>query len=95
MYAIRYAATELIKTAASEEGAERLRQMAQTPYEDILRQRVMYGTPEEVTERLQAYRDELDISGVVLEMNYGGQVADDRVMNSVRLLTEKVIPNFK
>jgi hypothetical protein len=37
----------------------------------------------------------LDISGVVLEMNYGGQVPDDRVMNSVRLLTEKVIPNFK
>ena len=95
MHAITYAATELIKTAASEEGAERLRQMAQTPYEDVLRQRVMYGTPEEVTERLQAYRDDLDISGVVLEMNYGGQVPDDRVMNSVRLLTEKVIPNFK
>ena len=69
--------------------------MAQTPYEDVLRQRVMYGTPEEVTERLREYRDELDISGVVLEMNYGGQVPDDRVMNSVRLLTEKVIPNFK
>ena len=95
MHAITYAATELIKTAASEEGAERLRQMAKTPYEDVLRQRVMYGTPEEVTERLQAYRDELDISGVVLEMNYGGQVPDERVMNSVRLLTEKVIPNFK
>ncbi len=95
IHAIRYAATELSKTAASEEGAERLRQTANIPYEEILQRRVMFGTPEEVTERLEEYRDELDISGVVLETNYGGQNPNDRVMNSVKLLTEKVVPRFK
>ena len=95
MHAIQYAATELIKTAASEEGVERLRRTANIPYEEILQRRVMFGTPEEVTERLEEYREELDISGVVLETNYGGQIPNDRVMASVRLLTEKVLPSFK
>jgi len=95
MHAIRYAATELIASAASEETVERLRQMASVPYDDILRQRVMYGTPEAVVERLQEYQDWLGISGVVLEMNYGGQIPNGRVLNSVGLLAERVIPKFK
>ena len=95
IHAIQYAATELVKTAASEEGAERLRRLANIPYEEILERRVMFGAPEEVTARLEEYRDELDISGVVLEMNYGGQIPSAQVMASVKLLTEKVLPSFK
>ena len=95
IHAIQYAATELIKTAASEEGVERLRQTANIPYEEILQRRVMFGTPQEVTQRLEEYREELDITGVVLETNYGGQIPNDRVMASVRMLTEKVVPGFK
>ena len=33
-------------------------------------------------------------AGVVLEMNYGGQLPNDRLINSVRLLADKVMPNF-
>ena len=43
----------------------------QHPYDDILKQRVLYGTPEAVVDRLQEYQDALGITGVVLEMNYG------------------------
>ena len=46
-------------------------------------------------ERLHEYQEKLGISGVVLEMNYGGQIPFDRVINSIRLLTEKVIPQFR
>jgi hypothetical protein len=31
----------------------------------------------------------------VLEMNYGGRIPYERVVNSVRLLAEKVAPRFK
>jgi alkanesulfonate monooxygenase SsuD/methylene tetrahydromethanopterin reductase-like flavin-dependent oxidoreductase (luciferase family) len=55
----------------------------------------MYGTPDAVIERLQEYEEELGISGVVMEMNYGGQVPYSRVVNSMRLLIEKVVPEFK
>ena len=95
MHAIRYAAEELSKTAASAEGAERLRKMASVPYEDILRTRVIFGTPDSVIDRLQEFQDKLGITGVVLEVNYGGQIPNCQVVNSVRLLADKVMPAFK
>ena len=95
MSAIRYGAQELSKSAASEEGRQRLLNMAHVPYSDIFQQRVMYGTPEIVVDRIQEYRENLGISGVVLETNYGGQIPNDRVINSIRLIAEKVIPEFK
>jgi alkanesulfonate monooxygenase SsuD/methylene tetrahydromethanopterin reductase-like flavin-dependent oxidoreductase (luciferase family) len=95
MHAIRYAATELITTVANPEAAARMQRIANTPYDDILKQRVLYGTPEAVVDRLQEYQEALGITGVVLEMNYGGRLPYERVINSVRLLTEKVAPKFK
>jgi len=95
MHAIRYAATELITTVANPEAAARMQRIANTPYDDILKQRVLYGTPAAVVDRLQEYQTELGITGVVLEMNYGGRIPYDRVIDSVRLLTEKVGPRFK
>jgi alkanesulfonate monooxygenase SsuD/methylene tetrahydromethanopterin reductase-like flavin-dependent oxidoreductase (luciferase family) len=95
MHAIRYAAEELINTASTQEIAERFRHLARTPYDDILKQRLLYGTPEAVVDRLQEYQDTLGITGVVLEMNYGGRIPYDRVVNSIRLLTARVLPRFK
>ena len=94
LYGLQYAARELSGSAATPEAAERLRQMGDVPYEEILQRRVMYGTPEAVTERLREYQEELGITGVVLEMNYGGQLPNERLINSVRLLADKVMPNF-
>jgi alkanesulfonate monooxygenase SsuD/methylene tetrahydromethanopterin reductase-like flavin-dependent oxidoreductase (luciferase family) len=72
-----------------------LRRLASTPYDDILKQRLLYGTPEAVVDRLQEYQDTLGITGVVLEMNYGGRIPYDRVIDSMRLLTTRVLPRFK
>ena len=94
-HAIQYGAQELIKTAASEEAVNRLREMASLPYDEILQHRVMYGTPEAVVHRIHDYQEKLGITGVVLEVNYGGQMPKDQVSNSVRLLAEKVMPEFK
>jgi alkanesulfonate monooxygenase SsuD/methylene tetrahydromethanopterin reductase-like flavin-dependent oxidoreductase (luciferase family) len=94
-HAIQYGAQELSGFAASQETAERLQRRASVPYDELLKQRVVYGTPEAVVDRLQEYQEELGISSVVLEMNYGGQIPYDRIINSMRLLTEKVVPKFK
>ena len=92
---INYSATELSKTASSEAGRENMRRLATVPYEELLQSRVMFGTPEEVTARLQEYQEELGITGVVLEINYGGLIPANKVVNSLRLLTERVVPKFK
>ena len=95
MHGIQYAARELGPSAASQETAERIQRLVNTPYEEILRERVMYGTPEAVVDRLHEYKEQLGLSGVILEVNFGGQIPADRVINCIRLLTEKVVPKFK
>ena len=85
---------ESLGHAADEEAYERLKRLSEVSYDDVLK-RVAYGTPEAVVDRLQQYREELGITGVSLDVNPGGQVPYDRVVNSMRLLTEQVIPNFK
>ena len=93
-YMIGYSAAQ-IGSAPNQETVERLERLSDISYEDVLRDKVMYGTPEEVVERIQGYREELGISGLVLEMNYGGQIPNELVLRSIRLLTEKVMPAFK
>ena len=67
---------------------------SEVPYEDVLN-RVDYGSPEEVVEKIQAYREQLGITGVSLDVNPGGQIPYEQVVNSIRLITEKVTPAFK
>ena len=93
-YMIGYTAAQ-IGSAPNQETVDRLQRLANISYEEVLRDKVMYGTPEEVVERIQRYQEELGISGLVLEMNYGGQIPDELVLGSIRQLTEKVMPQFK
>jgi alkanesulfonate monooxygenase SsuD/methylene tetrahydromethanopterin reductase-like flavin-dependent oxidoreductase (luciferase family) len=80
--------------AADPEAFERLKRISEVGYDDVLG-RVAYGTPDAVVERLQEYRETLGITGVSLDVNPGGQIPYDRVVHSIRLLTDKVIPNFR
>ena len=94
-HALAYAAQELSQTAASPEAATRLHRMANTPYSEILANRVLFGTPDELVERLNILQEELGINGIVMECNYGGRIPYTQVINSLRLLSEKVMPHFK
>ena len=92
---IRFLADELSSSAGTPEVAERLRRIGRLTYDEILRDRVIYGTPETVTERLREYQEMLGLSGLVLEMNYGREIPYDKVLNSLRLLGKVVKPRFK
>lgn len=91
-------ARRLVQAALAQTGdreaLERLGHVSDVSYDEILRKAV-YGTPEAVVERLQEYQETLGITGVSLDVNPGGQIPYGRVVNSVRLLAEKVIPKFK
>ena len=94
-HALSYAAQELSQTAASVEAAARMHTMANTTYSEILANRVLFGTPDEIVDRLNGLQEEFGITGLVMECNYGGRIPYERVINSLRLLSEKVMPNFK
>ena len=85
---------ETLHKTGDQEAFERLRRLSEASYDDVLR-RVAYGIPEAVVERLQEYRETLGITGVSLDVNPGGQLPYERVVHSLRLLTEKVMPQFK
>ena len=70
-------------------------QTAQMDYDEILKHRLVYGTPEQVVQRLREIKDRLELSGVVLEINFGGQIPQELVLNSIRLLAQEVMPRFK
>ncbi|MBM3941678.1 MAG: LLM class flavin-dependent oxidoreductase [SAR202 cluster bacterium] len=82
-------------TTASEERAERAERLAEVTYEELLRDRLAYGTPDMVVERLTQLRDDLGLTGVMIEPNVGGQITVNRVMNSIRLFAKEVAPNLK
>jgi alkanesulfonate monooxygenase SsuD/methylene tetrahydromethanopterin reductase-like flavin-dependent oxidoreductase (luciferase family) len=54
-----------------------------------------FGTPELVAGKIQQYREDLGITGISVDVNPGGQIPPEKVMNSVRLFAEEVIPRFK
>jgi alkanesulfonate monooxygenase SsuD/methylene tetrahydromethanopterin reductase-like flavin-dependent oxidoreductase (luciferase family) len=76
----------------SEERVERGQRLASVTYEDLLRDRLAYGSPETVARKLSEIQGDLQLSGVITEMNVGGLIPQDRVLNSLRLFTKEVMP---
>lgn len=82
-------------TAASEDRARMAEELSNITYDTLLRDWVVYGTAAEVTERLKQLEAELDLSGVILEMNAGGMLPNERVLHSLQLFGEQVAPHFQ
>jgi alkanesulfonate monooxygenase SsuD/methylene tetrahydromethanopterin reductase-like flavin-dependent oxidoreductase (luciferase family) len=70
------------------------RRLQELTFEDLLRDKVLVGTPEMVSERLRGIADELGLDGILAELNSGGQVPRDGVKRSLQLLCDEVMPAF-
>ncbi|MBI3329714.1 MAG: LLM class flavin-dependent oxidoreductase [Nitrospinae bacterium] len=82
-------------TTASEERAERADRLSKVSYDDLLRDRVAYGSPDMVAERLGQLGDTLGLSGFIIEPNVGGRIPPELVLNSVRLFAREVVPRLR
>jgi alkanesulfonate monooxygenase SsuD/methylene tetrahydromethanopterin reductase-like flavin-dependent oxidoreductase (luciferase family) len=63
-------------------------------YDEVLRDFAVYGTPEAVADRLLELREALGYSRLSVWMNSGGQVPHERVLTSMRLFAERVMPRL-
>jgi alkanesulfonate monooxygenase SsuD/methylene tetrahydromethanopterin reductase-like flavin-dependent oxidoreductase (luciferase family) len=79
---------------AIEQRAERGQRLQTITYEEARRDKIIVGTSEMVVDRLQALQEELGLDGILAELNCGSLIPHERVMNSMRLLCEKVMPRF-
>ena len=80
---------------AIEQRAERGQALQTIKYEDVLREKVIIGTPESVTRRLRQLTDALGLNGILAELNCGGLIPDHKVMRSLQLMCEEVAPRFR
>jgi alkanesulfonate monooxygenase SsuD/methylene tetrahydromethanopterin reductase-like flavin-dependent oxidoreductase (luciferase family) len=69
--------------------------LATLTYDDVVRERVVFGTPEDVVKRLQTLRDTLGLSGFIMESNIGGRIPPECVLRSVRLFAQEVAPGLR
>ena len=61
-------------------------------YEDWLRDKVVYGTPEAVVVRLQHLTDELGLTQILYEVNFGRHIPYELQLQNLRLINAHVIP---
>jgi alkanesulfonate monooxygenase SsuD/methylene tetrahydromethanopterin reductase-like flavin-dependent oxidoreductase (luciferase family) len=64
-------------------------------YADVLRDKVVVGGPERVTDRLKELQDELGLDGILFELNFGAAIPAEVMMRSLQLICDKVMPHFK
>ena len=57
--------------------------------------KVVYGTPDRVVDRLQQLTEELHLTQIVYEINFGRQIPYELQSNCLRLITDQVFPNLK
>ncbi len=81
---------------ANRQRAKSSEYLSKVPYEEHLANDVIihYGTPDVVAEELAELRDELGLSGFMLDMNAYNRLAPEQVIRSLTLFAEKVRPQL-
>jgi alkanesulfonate monooxygenase SsuD/methylene tetrahydromethanopterin reductase-like flavin-dependent oxidoreductase (luciferase family) len=88
----------LLQTAGAFGGevrARRAQSLTSLTYESALQDRLVYGTPDAVANRLRELQNELGLSGVLMEPNVGGMIPPERLEHSIRLFGQEVAPRLR
>jgi alkanesulfonate monooxygenase SsuD/methylene tetrahydromethanopterin reductase-like flavin-dependent oxidoreductase (luciferase family) len=85
----------LASARAIEKREERAAKMQSIEYDEVLRERMIVGTPASVVDRLAEVKETLGLDGILAELNPGSLIPHEQVMTALRLLCEQVIPKFK
>ena len=79
---------------AIENRAERGARLQHIDYDEVLRSKIIVGTPAMVVDRLGQVKDELGLDGILAELNCGMRIPHERVVNSLNLMCREVRPKF-
>ena len=74
--------------------AEQSRRILGMEYDDWLRDKVVYGTPDYVAERLAQLEETLGVDQLIYEVNFGNLMSDELQTESLRLFNKKVLPRL-
>jgi alkanesulfonate monooxygenase SsuD/methylene tetrahydromethanopterin reductase-like flavin-dependent oxidoreductase (luciferase family) len=101
MHLLRYIG-ERLAASASASGAREIENRAARgqknltiDYDEVLRERMIVGTPDRVVDRLKGLQEELGLDGILAELNPGSLIPHAQVMRALELLCKEVMPRFK
>jgi alkanesulfonate monooxygenase SsuD/methylene tetrahydromethanopterin reductase-like flavin-dependent oxidoreductase (luciferase family) len=94
MHGYKALVTQLEGSPSSRRRAE-LEAVRAITYDQVLRDKVVVGSPGHVADRLLQLQEELQIDGILAELNFGAQIPPQMMMRSLQLLCEKVKPSFQ
>jgi alkanesulfonate monooxygenase SsuD/methylene tetrahydromethanopterin reductase-like flavin-dependent oxidoreductase (luciferase family) len=77
---------------AVEQRDVRGRRLQEITFDEVLRTKVIVGTPAVVAERITSISEELGVDGILAELNSGGLTPRTGVLRSLQLLCEEVMP---
>ena len=92
LYRERAGKAGLEATELADGRAERIEALS---YEDMLETKIAFGTADSLIDRFTQLKEELRLDGIVAELNAGGLIPEERVLRSLRIITEKIMPVFK
>ena len=84
-----------LKLPPTDRRAKTVARLTTMTYEQALAGTILVGGPEKVAARLAGLRDQLGLSGVMLELNPGGRIPHENVRTALRLLCQDVMPRFR
>src|SRR5580704_1869596 len=64
-------------------------------YEEVMRDKVIIGSPESVSDRLRQLHEELGLDGILAELNFGALIPPEPMTRSLQLLCEEVMPRLQ
>ncbi|HEX6440845.1 MAG TPA: LLM class flavin-dependent oxidoreductase [Stellaceae bacterium] len=85
------------RRAGGDLAVQRLRQVERLEaltYDEALATQIIVDAPEGFAARLREVQQEIGLDGILAEVNCGGKIPQDRVLNGLRLLCEEVKPRF-
>jgi alkanesulfonate monooxygenase SsuD/methylene tetrahydromethanopterin reductase-like flavin-dependent oxidoreductase (luciferase family) len=80
---------------ADEDRAKRGEALAAVTYQDLIRDRLAYGSPDGVIAQLKTITQELGLSGIVAETNVGGLIPREKVAQSIDRFCKEVVPALR
>ncbi|HUC72042.1 MAG TPA: LLM class flavin-dependent oxidoreductase [Stellaceae bacterium] len=87
-------AAKLVDPVTAERRMRRVHDLRRRTYDEALGANVLIGTPNTIAEKLKALQAEIGLSGILAELNCGGLIPHDNVVNAMRLMCEKIMPQF-
>lgn len=80
---------------SSEDLQSQADRLARLNYQDMLDKKVIFGSAEGLIDRIAFLQEELGLDGIVAELNAGNLIPEEKITQSLKILTHQVMPAFK